>query len=38
MKASEIRIGNLIASSGNKEDIETWVIGEVISISSLDSD
>jgi len=38
MKASEIRIGNLIASSGNKEDIETWVIGEVISISSLDSE
>jgi hypothetical protein len=37
MKAQELRIGNYIASSGNKENVETWLIGKVNSISSLSS-
>lgn len=38
MKASELRIGNTIASSGNPSNIDTWVIGNVVSISSLDTE
>jgi hypothetical protein len=37
MKANELRIGNIIASSGNPRNVETWVIGKVVSISSLES-
>lgn len=37
MKANELRLGSLIASSGNPSNIETWVIGKVVSISSLES-
>ena len=37
MEAKNFRIGNFIASSGNPENIETWVIGKVYSISSMDS-
>lgn len=38
MDQSELRIGNLIASSGNPSNKETWIIGKVISISSLNTD
>ena len=38
MKASEFRIGNWIASGRNLEQQETWVIGKVHSISSMESD
>jgi hypothetical protein len=38
MEASELRIGNLIASSGNPSNKETWVIGKVRSISCLDAE
>jgi len=36
-KANELRIGNYVASSGNPKNEETWVIGKVHSISSMDS-
>ena len=35
IKANELRIGNWIASSANPSDKETWVIGKVVSICSL---
>lgn len=38
MEAKNLRIGNFIASSGNPKNIETWVIGKVHSISSMDSE
>lgn len=38
LKANNLRIGNIVASSGNPSNIKTWVIGKVISISSLDTD
>ena len=37
MKANELRIGNYIASSGNPKNKETWVIGKVHYISSLNA-
>ena len=37
MKATELRIGNWIASGANHQNIETWVIGKVHSISCLNS-
>lgn len=38
LKANSLRIGNVVAASGNPSNKETWVIGKVISISSLDTD
>jgi len=38
LTSDKIRIGNLIASSGNPKNRETWTIGKVISISSLGVD
>lgn len=37
LKASDLRIGNIIASSGNPKNKKTWVIGKVHSISSANS-
>ena len=37
MKATDLRIGNWIASGANHQNIETWVIGKVHSISCLNS-
>ena len=38
MEAKNLRIGNFIASGSNPKNIETWVIGKVHSISSMDSE
>jgi hypothetical protein len=37
IKASDLRIGNYIASSGNHDNTETWVVGKVHSIGSMNS-
>jgi hypothetical protein len=37
LTSDKIRIGNLIAAGANKDNPKTWVIGKVISISSLDA-
>lgn len=37
IQANELRIGNIIASSANQANKETWVIGKVHSISSIDA-
>lgn len=37
LKADSLRIGNIIASSGNPTNKKTWCIGKVVSISSLDA-
>ncbi len=38
LTSDKIRIGNLIASGANPENPKTWVIGKVLSISSLDTE